>query len=311
MNIKKYGVYNTKVYDLNEFVEIQVSENNQCFLMQGEHERKTFKKIEFSSAEEEEEYKLECERKREVYYKEQARQVRRLVQANFNAGSKFATFTFDNNHNFKVEDLKKANQFFKEFISRLNKYLNKATNTKRTIKYIATWELTKKGRIHYHVIFFNIPFVRSSKLEEIWKGGFVKINSLTDVKDEFISLYLTKYLTKDLANRQAFARAILRSRNLIDPEPHRINYDTGFMIDESDKLRCLVNGMKSNGSYYEWFSFDYNTGERFKKATAFIKKTDYLKLCKDNSLKSFQSWTQRSNCKLRTQENIGGVSSMA
>jgi hypothetical protein len=64
----------------------------------------------------------------------------------------------------------------KYFIQRLNYYLYH-TKT-QLLKYLATWEKQKRGAIHYHVIFFDFPYIAKEKLQNLWSHGFIKINRI-------------------------------------------------------------------------------------------------------------------------------------
>lgn len=116
------------------------------------------------------------------------RDVRRLINANINAWGqvpKFLTLTF-NKH---ITELEQANYEFKKFRQRLEYEL------KLKLKYVAVVEFQKNGRIHYHVIFFNLPYVEANYLASIWKNGFIKINAIDHVDN--VGAYVTKYMTKD------------------------------------------------------------------------------------------------------------------
>lgn len=239
---KEYKVYNQKLYDLGHSYEIHLEDGYTSYLVKGKEDRGYQKKV-FHSEEEELEYELEKEKKREAYYHEKVRDIRRTVELNRQSDNrtKFLTLTFNGEHDFKIEDLKEANKEFKKFIGRLNYYLNKnqKDNKKRTIKYIATHEIQKKNtqRIHYHVILFNCPYLPAEKLAETWNMGFLKINSLRNVEDRFCALYVAKYIGKDISSKSKYSKAILSSKNLKRPEPYRICYDRGHFSDETEVLR--------------------------------------------------------------------------
>ena len=61
-------------------------------------------------------------------------------------------------------------------------------------------EKQERGSIHYHVIFFGLPYIKKPELQEIWNKGFVK-NGI----EKFGSLgrYLIKYMTIDIATGRA------------------------------------------------------------------------------------------------------------
>jgi hypothetical protein len=130
-----------------------------------------------------------------------ARNVRRLVNSNIEEYSKFVTLTFRDD----VKDLKEANYIFKKFKQRLDYQL------KITSKYLCVPEFTKKGRVHFHVIFFNLPFIKNTTLEMIWGQGFIKINKIDNCDN--VGSYVAKYMTKD--NEQLIEqKSYFTSRNL-------------------------------------------------------------------------------------------------
>jgi len=95
---------------------------------------------------------------------------------------KFFTMSFKDD----IFDLKEANRQFNKFIKRLEYHI------KRKIHYtvIARFQDGKRpggkvggrdGVIHYHVLFYDLPFVPHEKLTGIWDRGFVWINAVDDV----------------------------------------------------------------------------------------------------------------------------------
>lgn len=141
--------------------------------------------------------------------------VRRLVNANMGRygkdfTEKFLTLTFADH----VTDIETANYEFLKFIQRANYQVFKSKQA--NLKYIAVPELTEIGRIHYHVILFNIPFIRADKLAEIWANGFIKINRINRTNGN-AGAYIAKYMTKDgdwLKGKKSY----LTAKGLVQPE---------------------------------------------------------------------------------------------
>ena len=134
-----------------------------------------------------------------------------------------------------MRNIDKANKEFTLFMKRLKNYL------KSPLKYIATWELQLRGAIHYHLVLFSVPYIDNKKLSELWGNGFIKINQIKGkVKDDAIALYITKYLVKDLENKDRKKKAYFCSRNLKKPEEIKelLDYDeiNEILIDENDLL---------------------------------------------------------------------------
>lgn len=121
---------------------------------------------------------------------------------------KFLTLTFKED----VTDVKIANKEFTKFNKRLSYSLYK-TN-KNVLKYLSVIEFqsdidfqgNKKangGSIHYHVIYFNLPYVAFIDLMSIWNNGGTYIESIkNNDKDklgnpiENIAKYIAKYVNK-------------------------------------------------------------------------------------------------------------------
>ena len=103
----------------------------------------------------------------------------------------FATFTFAKD----VRDVEKANEIFTLFIKRLNFYVYK--DKKAELKYVNVIEFQDKNRngvVHYHTLFFNLPYVYKKKLEEIWYQGYIRIEKVDRIKN--LAGYMAKYMVK-------------------------------------------------------------------------------------------------------------------
>lgn len=117
--------------------------------------------------------------------------LRRLINANVGQygkefTAKFLTLTFKDN----VKDLDKANYEFKKFIQRLNYYCFGLK--KNNLKYTCVVEFHKSGVIHYHVIIYNMPYVKANDIANVWGNGFIKINKIDDVGN--VGAYVSEYL---------------------------------------------------------------------------------------------------------------------
>jgi hypothetical protein len=111
---------------------------------------------------------------------------------------KFFTMSFSDD----IFDLKEANREFNKFIKRLEYHI------KRKIHYtvIARFQDGKRpggkaggrdGVIHYHVLFYDLPYVPHEKLTGIWGRGFVWINAVDDVDN--LGVYMVEgYMGKEM-----------------------------------------------------------------------------------------------------------------
>lgn len=141
--------------------------------------------------------------------------IRRTVNSNVwaygDCSPKFVTLTFRDN----ITDIKQANYEFTKFIQRLN-YAVYGVKT-ACLKYTVVIEFQERGAIHYHTIFYNLPYMPSNKLADIWGCGFIKVNKIDDIDN--VGAYVCKYLTK--ANddtRLEGKKCYFNSRGLKKPE---------------------------------------------------------------------------------------------
>lgn len=141
-------------------------------------------------------------------------QLRRLINANIGAygrefTAKFITLTFAEN----VTNLDEAHYEYKKFLKRLNYAM--FDSKQANLRYSAVVEFQKRGAIHYHVIFYNLPYLRADRLADIWGNGFVKINKIDDVDN--VGAYVTKYMNKAADDPRLMGRkSYFNSRYLVN-----------------------------------------------------------------------------------------------
>lgn len=181
------------------------------------------------------------EERRSQTLRDGSNKIRRLALLNFSPEtSTFLTLTFADH----VTDIYYSDDEFKKFIKRLKYKL------KKSIKYLAVRELTKKGRIHYHVLVdsrlglpelpegyarykgpdgktynnsiaheFELNYVHSKEddIGEIWRHGWVDVKPLYGGVDN-VGAYLVKYMTKNISLELFPGKNFyLRSRGLKEP----------------------------------------------------------------------------------------------
>lgn len=144
--------------------------------------------------------------------------LRRIINSNFNQygeefTSKFLTLTFAEN----IQDIKQANYEFEKFIKRLNYYV---FGTKQAnLKYSGVIEFQKRGAVHYHVVLYNLPYIRAKTINEIWdkgKQGNIKINRIDSVDN--VGAYVCKYMTDEIEDeRLQGKKCYFNSRDLLKP----------------------------------------------------------------------------------------------
>lgn len=182
------------------------------------------------------------------------KKVRRLINANIGKWGerpKFLTLTFAEH----ITRVREANYEFKKFRQRLEYELG------IKLKYVAVVEFQKSGRIHYHVVIFNMPYIDANRLATIWQNGFIKINAIDHVDN--LGAYVTKYMTKDNDDpRLKGEKSYFASRGLHKPLERFI--DNRQLTD----IKRIFDHVKTyeaeyeNDQYGRIFYTQYNTKKR-------------------------------------------------
>lgn len=163
-------------------------------------------------------------KRKQKHYEQMRWEISRIIDCNFDDNTKFMTLTFKEN----IHNVKYTNIEFKKFIKRLNYYLY--NDKKQKLKYLAVWEKQKRGAIHYHIIFFEFPFINVDELNKIWGNGFVKLNKIDVDSKENRGRYVSKYFSKDIDEKDYKQKAFFKSQNLKKPIVRKKNveewYDT-------------------------------------------------------------------------------------
>lgn len=161
-------------------------------------------------------------KRKQKHYESMRWHIARIVDCNFDNNTKFMTLTFKEN----IQDIEYTNYEFNKFIKRLNFNLYKTK--KQQLKYLAVWEQQKRGAIHYHIIFFDLPYIKIKDLEKIWGNGFVKLNKIdVDSKDNR-GRYVSKYFSKDIDIKTYKQKSFFKSQNLKAPTEKLIKSIDGF-----------------------------------------------------------------------------------
>lgn len=199
------------------------------------------------------------------------RRIRQLIHANAyqwkNLHGKpfvpvFVTLTFREN----ITDVKSANSVFTKFVKRLNYQIYRSKV--QVLKYLVVVEFQKRGAVHYHVVFFNLPFIKSNPhefLASVWDQGFIKLNGINNV--QHLSNYVVKYLTKTVRDDRLLGQKYyFVSRHLIQP----------IEVYDSESIQKILT------------SLPYNTK---------VFKTQYTTYTKDKVY--FEFYTLPENTKLK------------
>ena len=185
------------------------------------------------------------------------RNLRRSINANVGAWGdyfpKFMTLTFKQN----VKDHKTANDEFMKFVKRLN---YRVTGQKRAIlKYTAVVERQKRGAIHYHVIFYNLPYTPFNELLEVWQNNSeqrgLRINAIKEIDN--VGSYVTKYISKEIralkdgkgGKREKDKKIYFQSRGLKKPSEEKIT--------EDEIKKVMKNLSKADKVFQSEFENDY------------------------------------------------------
>jgi len=171
-------------------------------------------------------------------------ELQRMARQHFNEESFFVTFTFRDHYG--MQEVSETDILFKNAIKRL-RYKHKK------ISYLAVRELTKLGRVHYHMLLNDKYFSErwavediqekqkamgfrhdrhkgkqvqikceerkkyENELAEIWSHGFCDMMQMGADNDNF-GAYISKYMTKDLDLFKGH-KSYLSSRNVKKVEP--------------------------------------------------------------------------------------------
>jgi len=148
-------------------------------------------------------------------------QLRRLTEANVGQWGQFKPIFSTLTQKENVTSLVTSNRRFSKFIKRLSYAIG------HDIKYVAVPEFQKRGSVHYHIIFFNFPYMNVHKFEKIWGFGMTNIQVIR--KASRTGYYLSKYFTKACKDPKMFQKkAYFSSRGLIRP----VDIYGGSEVDE-------------------------------------------------------------------------------
>lgn len=191
------------------------------------------------------------------YHKNQRWELSRLIDMNFDNRTSFLTITFKEN----IDDIEYANKEFKKFIKRLNYKVHKTKKAK--LKYIAAWELQKRGAIHYHIILFSMPYIKYENLKNMWPLGSVFINKIKVDKKENVGRYISKYLEKNIDDQDFLLKymhkkRVFKSKNLKMPlEIRELNDKLKEFNDDEILFQKTYKGIRKTNEGYEEYNIRY------------------------------------------------------
>ncbi len=162
-------------------------------------------------------------------------------------------------HKENMVDIKHSNTLHTRFIKNLNYYIFHTKKVK--IRYLSVIEFQKRGAIHYHIIFFNLPYISKKELEDIWGQGFVHIRKVNENKN--VARYLVKYLGKgNDDNRLQNKKRYSCSGRLLKPVAVN-NQDDAFALYKKIPKEYIVDKSIFKHEYLgtmTTFSYDFGKG---------------------------------------------------
>lgn len=112
--------------------------------------------------------------------------LRMMHESNYWDACSFITLTYNDQNLPKDGNLQK--EALQLFVKRVRKYIEP-----RICKYFGCGEYgEKRGRPHYHIVFFGLGAKDKKVIEDCWKFGFIYVEPLT----RQTARYVTKYVTK-------------------------------------------------------------------------------------------------------------------
>jgi len=144
-------------------------------------------------------------------------EIYRLIHANcFRHGQYrpiFTTYTFKE----QCSSITFVNSLFDLFRRKLQR------ETGKRLQYLCVPEIQKErekkegvGVWHFHVIWFNLPWIDAKIHEELWSHGWCDIQAVRSIRD--IGAYVAKYLSKDIMESRLYGKkTFYTSRGLIRP----------------------------------------------------------------------------------------------
>lgn len=102
----------------------------------------------------------------------------------------FLTLTFRD----QTIPLDRAIRLYRSFQRRLAHYVRDKSET--SPKYVAVVEFTQKGVPHFHVLFFNLPFITVDKFSLLWRHGYCYVTKSKGRDAQKTAAYMAKYMGK-------------------------------------------------------------------------------------------------------------------
>lgn len=140
------------------------------------------------------------------------KKIYQIIEANHKAygrtPSLFVTLTFKK----PFKKVQKTIPLIRNFVKRYNRRFD------QDLRYILVPEFTKKENVHYHGVFFNVPWVDLRWFQNtVWRYGHLDMKVPKKLRS--VTKYVSKYITKEMmATHQKGQRYYFASQNLIFPK---------------------------------------------------------------------------------------------
>lgn len=176
------------------------------------------------------------------------KKIRNYIATNYTKrATQFVTLGF----NSDITDIQIAKKKLERFNSKLKNKL------KESPKYIGTIEYQENGRIHFHIIYFNLPYIPHDELLKIWNNGSLWIEPVTYGLKSFDCL--TRYILKQSKLAIDYKNIYFRSKaNLKEPKEIKNDLVVSKVINHLTGAEC-TSSYKGNNEYvgeYSIKSFD-------------------------------------------------------
>ncbi len=180
----------------------------------------------------------------------------------------FITLTFAEN----ITEVEKANYEFTKFIQRFNYEI---IHKKSYLKYTVVIEFQERGAVHYHVVFYNLPFIKNlkNKLLKIWGCGFTNYRKIKNVKD--VGNYMSKYMTKHINDARLYGKkCYFPSRGLKKPivknDQNAVDFVLNFLPESAIVYDKTFPHKQCDSIHFTRYDLT-NEQELIKSLLAFLK----------------------------------------
>lgn len=188
------------------------------------------------------------------------RKIKRLINSNsfvYGHRPKFVTYTFARN----VTSIREANRVFN------NNRQNLVRHFGRKLRYLAVPELQKRGAIHYHVVYFDLPYTSNIKeiFKKSWGEGFVQVKAIEHVYN--VGAYISKYFSKQWASERVIGtKGFFTASGLYQPEIYRtIDILKTFAILREEYKEVVISAKFGTVTYTQ---FNTTTTQQLYESTS-------------------------------------------